>query len=80
MEHQYHDKRPRPRALLPREHYARKGGVWKPKKAFPDEVSARNYILQHWRMMDEGYQAYECSVCHKWHVGKKGHADGDGIG
>lgn len=72
-----HDKRPRARALLPREHYAKKNGVWKPKRGFPDELSAHNFIASHWHLMDAGYKAYRCGVCGMWHIGIDGkHSDG----
>ena len=64
----YNDKRPRAHALLPREHYAKKNGTWKPKRAFPSELSARLYLST--QMCADGYRAYRCTVCGKWHVGK----------
>ena len=64
----YNDKRPRAHALLPREHYAKKNGSWKPKRAFPSELSARLYLST--QMSADGYRAYRCTVCGKWHVGK----------
>ena len=64
----YNDKRPRAHALLPREHYAKKNGSWKPKRAFPSELSARLYLST--QMSADGYRTYRCTVCGKWHVGK----------
>lgn len=64
----YNDKRPRAHALLPREHYAKKNGSWKPKRAFLSELSARLYLST--QMSADGYQVYRCTVCGKWHVGK----------
>jgi hypothetical protein len=66
--HLYNDKRPRAHALLPREHFAKKNGAWKPKRAFVSELSARLYLST--QMCADGYQAYRCTVCGKWHVGK----------
>lgn len=70
MKH-YHDKRPRPHALAPREHYSKKNGSWKPKMAFENEASCHNYIEQHSYFKKNGYVGYLCSVCNKWHIGKK---------
>lgn len=66
--HLYNDKRPRAHALLPREHYAKKNGSWKPKRAFPSELSARLYLST--QMSADGFRVYRCTVCGKWHVGK----------
>lgn len=66
----YNDKRPRPHALAPREHYVKKNGSWKPKMEFPNIASADNYIQHRAFFRDNGYIAYECSVCHKIHIGK----------
>ena len=74
--HLYNDKRPRAHALLPREHFAKKNGAWKPKRAFASELSARLYLST--QMCAEGYQAYRCTVCGKWHVGKYA-KDGDSL-
>lgn len=66
----YNDKRPRPHALAPREHYTKKGGSWKPKMSFPTEASADNYIQYRAFFRNNGYISYECSICHAWHIGK----------
>lgn len=66
----YNDKRPRPHALAPREHYVKKNGSWKPKVGFPTEASCNNFIELHPFFKDNGYVAYECRVCHKWHIGR----------
>ena len=63
------DKRPRHRSLLPREHYSKKNGSWEPKMAFENEASAHNWIEAHGWFANNGYVAYECSQCHKWHIG-----------
>lgn len=68
--HNSNDKRPRPHALAPREHYVKKNGSWKPKMAFSTEASADNYIQYRSFFRDNGYVSYECSVCHMWHIGK----------
>lgn len=65
----YNDKRPRHKALLPREHYVKKNGSWKPKMAFENEASAHNWIESHSWFDNNGYVAYECSQCHQWHIG-----------
>lgn len=69
MERQYHDKRPRKHALVPREHFFKKNGSWKPKMSFENEASANNWIrLHHW-FLDRGYTSYRCSFCGKIHIG-----------
>lgn len=68
--HNSNDKRPRPHAIAPREHYTKKGGSWKPKMVFENEASARNYIENRAFFRENGYVAYECSVCHGIHIGK----------
>ena len=67
--HNPNDRRPVPHALAPREHYTKKNGSWKPKKAFPDEMGAMNFIRTHMYFYDRGYTAYQCSVCNQWHIG-----------
>lgn len=64
-----HDRRPRPHALLPREHYAYKerSHSWKPKMAFDNEASARNFLYSRYRN-PELCSVYECPICHKWHI------------
>lgn len=68
--HSSNDKRPQPRALAPREHYTKKNGSWKQKMVFENEASCNNYIELHPFFRKNGYVSYECSVCHKWHLGK----------
>lgn len=68
--HRFFDKRPRERRLAPREHYVRKGGSWKPKMSFENEASAHNWLDSHVYFRENDYCAYECSVCHLWHIGR----------
>lgn len=37
---------------------------------FENEASCNNYIELHPFFRKNGYVSYECSVCHKWHLGK----------
>jgi len=39
--------------------------------AFENEASCHNYIEQHSYFKKNGYVGYLCSVCNKWHIGKK---------
>lgn len=71
-QHSANDKRPRPHALAPREHYVKKNGSWKPKMCFENFASADNYIQHRAFFRNNGYVAYECSVCHCIHIGKVG--------
>lgn len=64
----YHDKRPRPHALAPREHYVKKNGSWKPKMAFDSEASANNWIEDHKYFKLNNAICYPCSVCGKFHI------------
>lgn len=66
--HNSNDKRPRPHALAPREHYVRKNGSWKPKMAFETEASANNWIEHHPYFKNNNAVCYPCSVCGKWHI------------
>lgn len=68
MNRNYHDKRPRPHALAPREHYVKKNGSWKPKIGFPTEASAKNLIEVHKYFKIHNAVCYPCSVCGKWHI------------
>ena len=53
--------------IIKREHYARKNGLWKPKKQFTSKEDADAWIKKY-KM--NGYQSYLCKVCGKWHIGK----------
>lgn len=68
----YHDKRPRERRLIPREHYCHRDGErgWKPKQAFENEASADNYIESRRYFRDNNYCSYQCTWCGKWHIGR----------
>ena len=68
----YHDKKPRERRLIPREHYCHRDGErgWKPKLAFENEASADNYIESRRYFRDNGYRPYQCTWCGKWHIGR----------
>lgn len=63
----YHDMRPRPNGVAPREHYVKKGGRWKAKISFEDEASADNWVAIH-SSPGLTWKVYECSVCHKFHL------------
>ena len=67
--HYLNDRRPRARGMLPREHYVRKHGSWKPKMSFENEASADNWIESRSFFREGGYVSYLCSVCNCWHVG-----------
>lgn len=64
---EYHDRRMRENAVLPRCHWCRpKGRSRKAKKPFNTEDDAWEYIkghALHW------LTAYQCPVCGKWHIG-----------
>lgn len=66
----YHDKRPRPHALAPREHYVKKNGSWKPKQVFENMASADNYIESKAFFRENGYVGYICRYCGKIHIGR----------
>lgn len=64
----YHNKvppfRPDP------EHWTRKGPHgWKAKVAYETEDDACEYLQLHPKMVAQGYRAYQCKVCQKWHIG-----------
>ncbi len=66
----YHNKRP-PFTPDP-EHWTRKGQHgWKAKLAYPTEDDAWEWLHQNPRLQAEGYTAYQCHVCQKWHIGRK---------
>lgn len=67
--HSANDKRPRPHAIAPREHYTykSKSGSYKPKKSFDDEISARNWAKFHYRD-PWNIVVYKCSICGKFHI------------
>ena len=54
--------------IVKREHYTRKNGLWKPKKQFVSKEDADAWVKKY-KM--NGYCAYLCKVCGKWHIGKK---------
>lgn len=66
--HNSNDKRPRPHALAPREHYVKKNGSFKPKMAFENEASALNWIESHKYFKMNNAICYPCSVCGKFHI------------
>lgn len=67
----YVDKEPRQRGSIPREHFTRKNGSWKPKHPFDNEASAANYIAMHDYFMRNGYVPYVCGFCGCWHIGRR---------
>lgn len=52
-----------------RYHYVRKNGKWKPKLKFETRQAAEGFIAE--RRL-EGYAAYVCPYCHKYHIGHSG--------
>lgn len=71
--HSCNDKRPRPHAEPKRQHfyYNIRKGSYKPKKAFPDEQSARNFLHTHY--VDGIYgSVYLCPFCNQWHISTRG--------
>ncbi len=65
--HNSNDKRPRPHAIAPREHYVKKNGSWKAKMSFPSRASANNWINIH-STPRLTWVCYECTICHHWHL------------
>lgn len=68
--HNSNDKRPRPHALAPREHYVKKNGSRKPKMAFDNEASATNFLYARYNH-PEDMVVYRCSICGKIHISTK---------
>lgn len=66
------------RRAIPREHYCQRDGErgWKPKQSFENEASADSYIESNRYFQDNGYRAYQCSWCGKWHIGRLSSEDG----
>ena len=54
--------------IINREHYTRKKGKIKQKKQFNSKEDAICWI-EKYKMI--GYNAYMCSQCNKWHIGRK---------
>ncbi len=66
----YHNKRP-PFRPDP-EHWTRKSSHgWKAKVIYDTEDDAYKWLNQQPRLLSEGYTAYLCKVCNKWHIGHK---------
>ena len=63
------DKRPYPHSQVPREHYVKKNGAWKPKMVFLSEDKAVDYISAH--CLADSYTIYKCTICGKFHIGHK---------
>lgn len=53
------------------EHYTRKQHSWKAKVAYETEEEALEFLQQNPKMMVQGYRAYRCRACQRWHVGHK---------
>ncbi len=58
---------PNPALVLPddwpREHYSKRGGVRRPKRAWRDQRAAERAAKLN------GKQAYVCGFCNEWHIG-----------
>lgn len=52
------------------EHWTRKVHSWKEKVAYENEDEACGFLKLHPKIMADGYTAYQCKVCSKWHIGK----------
>lgn len=53
-------------------HWTRKGAHgWKAKVQYDSEEAAWEWLNQCPRLRSQGYTAYQCPVCQKWHVGRK---------
>lgn len=65
----YNDKRPRPRASAPREHYYYNGrtGSYKPKRPFENEASARNFANSRYKDLTK-VVIYKCTICNQYHI------------
>ncbi len=51
-------------------HFTRKGPHgWKAKVAYETEDDAWEWLNQKPRLKAEGYTAYLCKYCQKWHIG-----------
>lgn len=66
-DHHYHNKVP-PFTPDP-EHYTRKQHTWKAKVAYETEDAAWEFLNQRPELKAQGYVAYQCKTCQKWHVG-----------
>lgn len=53
------------------EHYTRKQHSWKAKVGYETEEEAWEFLQQNPKMTVQGYRAYRCRVCQRWHVGHK---------
>lgn len=53
------------------EHWTRKSHSWKAKVSYDTEDDAYEWLNQQPRLLSEGYKAYLCKVCNKWHIGHK---------
>ncbi len=52
------------------EHWTRKScNGWKAKEDYDTEDGAWEWLNEHPRVRAQGYTAYQCRVCMKWHVG-----------
>lgn len=51
-------------------HWTRKGkGHWRQKVAYENEDEAEEFLKQNPSLLRQGYKAYRCPICSKWHVG-----------
>lgn len=51
-------------------HWTRKGkGHWRQKVAYESEDEAEEFLKQNPSLLRQGYKAYRCPICSKWHVG-----------
>ena len=67
-DHHYHNKVP-PFTPDP-EHYTRKQHTWKAKVTYETEDAAWEFLNQRPELKAQGYVAYQCKTCQKWHVGR----------
>lgn len=67
-DHHYHNKVP-PFTPDP-EHYTRKQHTWKAKVAYETEDATWEFLNQRPELKAQGYVAYQCKTCQKWHIGK----------
>lgn len=65
------NKLPIKRMNLPRCHWVRLKNRWKPKKQYQTEDAAFEVLNQSPRLLAQGYTAYQCQECGKWHIGRK---------
>lgn len=61
-----HVKKPFKKCQHPREHWTKKKGKWKIKKAFSSLEEAEEFIVKH--KMSQ-YSAYKCPYCGQIHIG-----------